>query len=108
MSPERIKYREYPYARFLRVVDGDTVDFEVDLGFRIFTYERFRLFGVDAPELRGEERDRGLEAKRALVDLLLRSGPDFMLRTYKSDKYGRWLCVIYSQAGKLLAGVPPP
>ena len=40
-------------ARVVNVVDGDTLDLETDLGFRITFLQRYRLYGVDTPELSG-------------------------------------------------------
>ena len=53
-------------ATVLRVVDGDTVDAEIDLGFRMKTTQRLRLKGIDTPELRGgtdEAQAKGQLAK---------------------------------------------
>ena len=59
--------KKYRYnAKVMRVVDGDTLDLEIDLGFNIKINERVRLFGIDTPETRTrdlEEKKRGLEAK---------------------------------------------
>ena len=46
-------------AKLLRVVDGDTVDAEIDLGFKIFIKDRIRLMGIDTPE----SRTRNLQEK---------------------------------------------
>lgn len=52
---------DYLYkAKVLKVVDGDTLDCEVDLGFRVTTRQRFRLHRIDTPEVRGERRPEGL------------------------------------------------
>ena len=64
----------YTYAaRLVRVVDGDTVDLDIDLGFHITVRERFRLAGIDTPELRDrntELRAAAYEAMRYLEHLL--------------------------------------
>lgn len=77
----------YTYkAELIRVVDGDTVDLKVDLGFRMSTVTRFRLYGIDAPE-----RDK--KAKAHLFELLSDS---LTIETHKDpDNFGRWLCTIY-------------
>ncbi len=63
---------QYVYkATVTKVVDGDTVDLLVDCGFNIIRKERIRFYGVDAWETRGEERERGLQAKRFVQDLFL-------------------------------------
>lgn len=50
-------------ARSLKVVDGDTLDVEIDAGFRNRRTERLRLIGVNTPELKGSTREAGLAAK---------------------------------------------
>ena len=83
-------------ATLIKVVDGDTVDLMVDLGFRQFMRDRFRLFGIAAWEPRGEEKEKGLKAKEALIRLI--EGNELIVYTHKNDKrgkYGRWLTVIW-------------
>jgi micrococcal nuclease len=92
-------------AELIRVVDGDTVDLIIDLGFDTFRKERFRLYGIDAPELRTKE---GKAAKAWLWDVLQPPEPIYVetiqLSTKaKRDKYGRFLAVLY---GELPALVP--
>ena len=81
----------YEYkANVVRAVDGDTVDLLVDLGFGTFIKERFRLYGIDAPETRTRDQDekiRGIEAKRWLISRL-QGVFDLRIRTYK-DKKGK-------------------
>ena len=79
-----------------RVVDGDTVDVDIDLGFGIWLRkERVRLYGIDTPECRTrdlEEKKYGLAAKSFVQDLLP-VGSMQTLRTRKDDKgkFGRIL-----------------
>lgn len=77
-----------------RVVDGDTVDLWIDLGFRLRTHQRIRMLGYDAPEVRGPTRAAGLEATEKLRSLL--AGKSLRIRTEKSEKYGRWLGVVFA------------
>lgn len=52
-----------------RVVDGDTVDVDIDLGFNVWLRnERLRLYGIDTPELKGANKAAGLAAKNALIE----------------------------------------
>jgi micrococcal nuclease len=82
-------------ARVTGIVDGDTVDLEVDLGFRVWVRDRFRLHGYNAPESRGPERALGSTARLALVNKL-RDANTVTVQTHKRpDKYGRWLCRIW-------------
>ena len=79
-----------------RVVDGDTVDVDIDLGFGIWIHnERVRLYGIDTPESRTrdlEEKKAGLFAKDVVLHYLP-EGSKQVLRTHKDKvgKYGRVL-----------------
>jgi micrococcal nuclease len=80
----------------VRVVDGDTVDVDIDLGFGVWLRkERVRMFGIDTPESRTrdlEEKKYGLAAKYYLKDMLGGEG-SVVLKTQKDStgKYGRIL-----------------
>jgi micrococcal nuclease len=87
---------DYSYnAKLVRVVDGDTVYLDVDLGFNIRTVMDFRLFGINTPETIGATKTAGLAAKVEL-ERLLSLGP-IVIQTTKADKYGRWLAKIWVQ-----------
>tara|TARA_Y100000310_G_scaffold323954_1_gene385140 strand:- start:8598 stop:8987 length:390 start_codon:yes stop_codon:yes gene_type:complete len=76
-----------------RVVDGDTVDAEIDLGFDVRVKKRIRLFGINTPESRTrdkEEKKRGLAAKYRLEEIIDQSEV-IRLRSHGSGKYGRVL-----------------
>jgi micrococcal nuclease len=90
---------EYRYrATVKRVVDGDTVDLIVDVGFRATIQERFRLAGIDAYEMKGEEREKGQKAKIFLRDLI--EGREVLIISGKEKgKYGRWVCIIFTVTG---------
>ena len=64
----------YTYkARLDRVIDGDTIDANIDLGFDITVHKRIRLAGIDTPESRTrdlEEKKRGLASKARLIELI--------------------------------------
>lgn len=105
-SPALYHYRGTVTA----VVDGDTLDITFDLGFRMTTKQRFRLYGVDAPErftatgpAATEYVKEWLEQAR-LADLQIGGGGDVFLRTHKPviDKYGRWLAEVFSADGRSL------
>ena len=74
-------------------MDGDSVILDVDVGFYLRTTLAFRLLGIDAPEMVGESKAAGLQAKSALQGMLTR-GP-IRIATHKADSFGRWLAVIY-------------
>ena len=88
---------EYP-CKIVRVVDGDTVDVDIDLGFSHWIHnERIRLYGVDTPECRtrdAQEKAAGLLAK-AFVEDALHVGGTYTLSTREKGKFGRYLGVIF-------------
>ena len=89
----------YEYnCKIVKVVDGDTVDVDIDLGFGVWMRnERVRLYGIDAPESRTsdkEEKKYGLASKKYVQDLMPVDSIQ-VLRTMKDGvgKYGRILGV---------------
>mgnify|MGYP001247631569 FL=1 len=81
-------------AKCLKVVDGDTVDATVDLGFDTWKKIRIRLVGINTPETRTrdlEEKAKGLAAKNFLIDLLKKHNNEFILHSQGVGKYGRCL-----------------
>jgi micrococcal nuclease len=88
---------EYKIKEVVKVVDGDTVDLNIDLGFNLTKKERVRLAGIDTPESRTrdlEEKELGLEAKEFLKRRLS-DGDNLKVKTEKDGKYGRMLGWIY-------------
>lgn len=92
---------EYRVKQVLRVVDGDTIDVDIDLGFDISFTSRVRLAGIDTPESRTtdkKEKALGLEVKQRLKEILSKSS-SLVIKTEKPDsteKYGRilgWLFI---------------
>lgn len=86
------------HAELLRVIDGDTVELRVDVGFRLYADIVFRLAGIDAPELRAPGPEG--EAARDYLEAQLRAGGRLTLSTAKADKYGRWLARVTDQHGR--------
>ena len=88
----------YQYqAKLLNVVDGDTVDMEVDLGFGVALKQRLRIKGINTAELHSpieEERTLAFKAKN-FVESTIHLGSSYMIDTYKDDKYGRLLADIH-------------
>lgn len=87
----------YEYrCKVVRVVDGDTVDVDIDLGFGVWMRkQRIRMYGIDTPESRTrdlEEKKYGLAAKDFLKGMLDDKG-GIVLKTHKDDKgkFGRIL-----------------
>jgi micrococcal nuclease len=87
---------EYRVKKVLKVVDGDTIDVDIDLGFDISFTSRVRLAGIDTPESRTtdkEEKVLGIEVKDRLKHLISTANT-VVIRTEKpdsSEKYGRIL-----------------
>lgn len=90
------KSRLYTYAATLvRVIDGDTLIARVDLGFRTWITETFRLRGIDAPEMTcamGQKAKAEVAARLKPCDCLV-------IKTYKQEKYGRLLADVFYQKG---------
>lgn len=87
------------YATVLKVIDGDTVDFDVDLGFDVHMNMRVRLAGIDAPEMRTKD---GMVSRSWLI-LKLPVGSKFLIRTDKDrkEKYGRYLATVFPLDGSM-------
>lgn len=88
-----------------RVIDGDTIVADVDLGFdTCLKKQKFRLYGINAPESRTRnkaEKVLGLAAKERLIELMggyqtAVDGIEFMFKSYDKGKYGRILAEIYN------------
>ena len=80
-------------ALVTKVVDGDTADLDVHLGFKMTAHIRVRFYGINAPETRGKERPLGLQSKKWVKDLI--EGRVITIKTHKTGKYGRWLAELY-------------
>ena len=85
----------YEYKiKVLRVVDGDTVDAMIDLGFSVHRKIRIRMYGINTPESRTrdlEEKKLGLQAKDRLKDIIGENEESLYLKSYGVGKYGRCL-----------------
>lgn len=90
----------YRVNKVLKVVDGDTIDVILDMGFDILYKKRVRLFGIDTPESRTrdlEEKKYGLLSKEFLKEQLNKA-KKISVKTYKGDetgKFGRILGDVY-------------
>ena len=85
-------------AKCIKVVDGDTIDAQIDLGFDTHKVIRIRLVGINAPESRTrdlEEKTRGLAAKQFVIDILKKHHNNFILHSQGVGKYGRCLGEIF-------------
>ena len=91
-------------AQLIRVIDGDTIDCRIDLGFSVFVKKRVRLMGIDTWESRTrdlEEKKKGLAAKSRLIGLLQADDGEFTLISYGVGKFGRVLGEIEVTAGNV-------
>lgn len=88
-------------ARVVRVIDADTIDVELDAGFRAIRSERLRLLGINAPEVVGKDAARGKAATDWVhewlrVAALGRDSWPLLIETHKGmDSFGRYLAVIW-------------
>ena len=92
-----VSYEElYTYkAEVIKAYDADTVTLRIDLGLDTFREESVRLARIDAPEVRGEEREAGLISRDALREKIV--SKEVLIRTYKdkTGKYGRFIVEIF-------------
>tara|TARA_R110001599_G_scaffold80502_1_gene217426 strand:+ start:562 stop:909 length:348 start_codon:yes stop_codon:yes gene_type:complete len=90
---------EYKIKTIDHIVDGDTFDCTIDLGFNISHKIRVRMWGINTPESRTrdlEEKARGLESKKRLMELLEEKSDMLVLATKEKGKYGRYLGIVYA------------
>lgn len=91
-----IKYEPYVYkAEIISVYDGDTCTAIVDLGMNVNIEIKIRLAGINAPEIRGKERDKGLIVRDYLRELILNKSVIIKTQKDKTGKYGRWIADIW-------------
>jgi micrococcal nuclease len=85
-------------AKIVEVVDGDTFDLMIDLGFNNFTKQRMRLYGIDAPEMRtnaGKDLAWNLSIQYpGSLHVIVQSVEAPKSKQFR-DKYGRFLAIIY-------------
>lgn len=96
------KVWRYDFVELVRVIDGDTVELAIDMGNSIRWQGKFRLYGIDTPEMHGATAQAGQAARAALAEILTVGGIDY-IETNKPDKYGRWLVTVIA-GGKNLSG----
>jgi micrococcal nuclease len=87
----------YHYRAFVTgVYDGDSITVRFDYGFNLIqSNQKIRLYGINAPEIRGDSRRSGLKSRDWLREKIL--DKNIIIQTYKDKKgkYGRWLGIIY-------------
>lgn len=95
---------EYKISSVSKVVDGDTVDLTIDVGFYMFTIQRIRIAGVDTPEMASKDETERTVANDAktFVEKWFSNGKQFTIKTTKDDKYGRMLGEIKNERGECI------
>jgi len=88
------------HAKVDRVVDGDTIDLIIDLGFKITTLQRIRLRGINTPETYNVKKDseeykKGMEAKEYVLQRVEANNQEVIVETNKDvGKFGRYIGII--------------
>ena len=87
----------YRVAKIFDIYDGDTITVGVELGFDVQVTMKLRLFGIDTPELKGNERPEGIKSRQKLVELVSDAGDDLFMQSIKdrTGKYGRYLAILW-------------
>ena len=85
------KYR----AKVIRILDGDTIDALIDLGFEVKLRKRVRLWEINAPEKKKKTKIAALRAQARLEELLSDENGEFTLISHGYGKYGRCLGEIF-------------
>jgi len=104
---------EYRIKSVDRIVDGDTIDVTIDLGFDILHKTRVRLYGINTPEKRTrdlEEKKRGYAASERLTELILSCFIEdhyLVLQTKEKGKYGRYLGILIRRVDDAKEGENP-
>lgn len=102
LLPACLIAREYPIKEVVKVVDGDTIDVVIDLGFGITIDERLRLYGIDAWEIVGQEKAYGLRAREFLRSRL-QAAKNIVIDVLDEErgKYGRVLATVFADGVNL-------
>ena len=105
-SPESITVYQY-WAKVIRVVDGDTLELELELGFDLKIRNMLRLIGINSPETYGVKKDsteyqKGIKAKEYVESFVqINEWVEVEVYSGKKEKYGRWLGQIYKNGESL-------
>ena len=96
----------YRVVKVIKVVDGDTCDVLLDVGFSTFLRKRLRFLGIDTWETRGSERELGLVAKARQEELLENSDAVYVQTEMDAEgKYGRVLAWLWIENGATVTNV---
>ena len=89
-------------GKILRVIDGDTIEAAIFLGFNVSIKKKIRLLDIDAPEIRSSDesiRKKAYAAKKRLEELF--ADKDLTIESKGFDKYGRCLAYVITSAGNV-------
>lgn len=92
----------YKIKSIIKVIDGDTVDAVIDLGFNTFIEKRIRFYEVNAPETRTrnkKEKELGIKSKKFL-EKIISSNQEIYLESFGCGKFGRVLGILYTDREK--------
>lgn len=99
---QQFQYPSYTYRvkEVVKVIDGDTIDVALDVGFASYLRKRLRFMGVNTWEVRGAEREKGLIAKARLEEILNAADRVYVQTIMDSQgKYGRVLAYVWVETG---------
>jgi endonuclease YncB( thermonuclease family) len=92
----------YTIQQVVKIIDGDTIDVTIDLGFHVYVKKRVRLYGINTPEVRTRdkaEKVKGYAAKDRLTELLAQQSetpPTLILKCHGLGKFGRVIGEIFN------------
>jgi len=96
----------YKVALVTKIVDGDTIDVHLDVGFESYVHKRLRFLGIDTYETRGDEREQGLLAKARLTEIIAAADRLYVQTVMDGEgKYGRVLATLWSEIDGVLTDV---
>ena len=97
----------YTYrATVVKIVDGDTIDVDLDVGFNTTMRKRLRFLGIDTYEVRGVEKEQGLVAKARLTEMLNQADQIYVQTVMDAKgKYGRVLAYVWTETDGALMNV---
>ena len=97
----------YKYkAKVVAIYDADTITVDIDLGFfMVMRNQRVRLYGINAPEMRGVDKPKGIKSRDWLRGAILNTEVELETFKDKKGKYGRWLATVYKDGVDLNAAL---
>jgi len=82
-------------AKLVRVIDGDTLELKIDLGWELTLRTKVRLADIDTPELKGKTRKEGLKAKNFVKEWFKGLSNQCFVELMGKGKFGRWIVFVY-------------